>query len=170
MNKKAILVLIVFLSLTGMVFGGSGDSMSIGGVVPLVLELTLDPTSYNADDLDLDSADTLDVTATIADITIDTNSSAGWDLVVMSANDSSLINQETDAIAYTAVYVRGVTGTSTAAAAQSLTAAGVVLTSDGDRTPAGTGEVGVINIVYDQSTTYAAGYYSDLLTVTLRAK
>ena len=171
MLRKLFIFTIVLLLSLNVISAASGDSMTIGGVVPLILNLTMtqDP---GADDLDLDSATGPVTGITIASITVDTNSSAGWELVVMSENGGTLKNAvPTDTpISYTCTYVQGASGSSTSTGAQGLTTAGVILTQDTARTTAGTPEPGTLQIAYNQSTTYPAGYYSDLLTVTLRAK
>ncbi|MBI9101559.1 MAG: hypothetical protein JEY99_04020 [Spirochaetales bacterium] len=169
MKKKLLLLTIVLIFSIGTVTAASGDSMTIGGVVPLVLDLTL-VQAGTADDLTLKTGvDTEDVV--IATTTIATNSSAGWTLVVMSENGSNLINEETDSIAYTMSYATTSGGVSTTVATDALLLSTGTDIADSDaRTGESTPEVANLTISYPRSLTYAAGYYSDLLTITLRAK
>jgi len=168
MNKKAILILIVFLSGFGIIYGATGDTLTIGGSVPLILEITVTPDP-NSDDLTLVGA-AAPTTATIATIGIITNSSAGWELWVQSTNATtyaSLINADGDEIPYTLAYgsTNGTGGTVNDGTA--ITSDGIML---GEDSTVSTIEEGNLDITYDQAPDYPAGYYSDLLTITIRAK
>ncbi len=158
--KKLIIVLLMCLLMMPL-FASNGDTLNIGGVVPLQLDLVVDPSAYSPDDLVLVAGATTSVTPTIADIDIATNNTAGWELWVMSSNNASLLNDDNDAVAYTLTY--GGTGGTTSAP----TTTGVKLgeaASDVDET----GQLLIIN--YDQEPDYPAGYYTDQLTIILRAK
>jgi hypothetical protein len=168
MNKKAILILIIFLSVFGLVYGATGDTLTIGGSVPLILELTVSPDP-NADDLTLVGA-AAPATATIATIGIVTNSSAGWELWVQSTNATtyaSLINADGDEIPYTLGYTTTTGDGNTTNAGSAITSDGIMLGEDDD---VSTVEEGNLDITYAQAPDYPAGYYSDLLTITIRAK
>lgn len=168
MEKKVIIILIIFLSIFGVIYGATGDTLTIGGSVPLILELTVTPDP-NADDLTLVGA-AGPATATIATIGIITNSSAGWELWVQSTNATtyaSLINADGDEIPYTLEYSSTAGTGATVNAGTDITSDGILL---GEDTTVSTVEAGDLDITYAQAPDYPAGYYSDLLTITIRAK
>jgi len=162
--KTAVLAAVFLLAGVGAVFAASGDTLTIGGSVPLTLDLTVTP-SGDQDNITLEGAG-IGETWTVASIVIDTNASAGWELWVFAANtdgsDTYLTNADGDQIIYTIAY----DGTGGGASA-SVPTAGVKVGEEGAPNSAETGD---LIVTYDQSNAYAAGYYSDLLTITLRAK
>jgi hypothetical protein len=169
MKKRTLIIAIVaLLVLTAMplVAQNNGQTLNIGGIVPLQLTLTVDTTAYNHQNLPLET-DVVDHTETIADITVTTNNSAGWELHAFSDNLSNLVNATTDTIAYDIGVTDGVVAT---VFAPISTADGILLWEEnlGD-----TGVLlfnGTIELQYDRSATYPAGYYSDQLALVLRAK
>ncbi len=160
MKKWITILLITMLAMP--LFASNGDTLNIGGVVPLQLDLTVDPVPYSPDDLTLVAGVTTAVTALgIADIGIATNNTAGWELWVMSANAGSLLNDDGDNVDYTLTYdgSGGVTAAVPIVAGTKLGEAG----TDVD-------ESALLSINYSQEPDYPAGYYTDQLTIILRAK
>jgi len=145
-------------------FAANGETINIGGSVPLVLDLTVTPLAV-ADNLDLDAGDVVGFNVPIANISIATNNTAGWELWIFSVNSGTLNNSEPtpDTIGYTLSYA-GTGGVATTAP----TTAGLLFGQSSPPTVDDTTEE--LSITYNQSTTYAAGYYSDQLTLVLRAK
>ena len=162
--KRAIVLAVFLLAGASAVFAASGDTLTIGGSVPLTLDLTVTP-SGTQDNITLVGA-VAPSTATIASIAINTNASAGWELWVFSANAGAagtwLINADGDQIDYTMHYTN--TGGGATAA---ITDSGLKV---GEEAAPNAAESGDLVITYDQATDYPAGYYSDVLTITLRAK
>ena len=164
--KKELRVLAVaaaLLLVAAGAFAANGDTINIGGQVPLSLDLTV-VADAAADNLTLVGA-TAAFNPTIAAITIATNNTAGWELWVFAANaagaSTSMINADGDSIAYTITYAgAGTTG------AVDIPAAGVLVGEEGDAS----GDAAALSVTYDQSTTFPAGYYSDQLSIVLRAK
>ncbi len=166
----SVFVLVVVVATFG--FASNGDTINIGGMVPLILQLTVAPDPL-ADNLPMVATPAADHTQTIAGIEIVTNNTAGWELWVFPVNivgagGSALINADTDAIAYTIAY----TGTG---------GGGMVLEGDGLRLGEGAAaaplgaesaptETGDLTVTYQQSDSHPAGYYSDQLAIVLRAK
>jgi hypothetical protein len=159
---KSLTVLVLFL-VAGTAFASNGDTINIGGSVPLILTLTVAPTAV-ADNLPLTKtgADAAS-TQILSTISVVTNNTAGWELWVFSANDGTMDNADTDSLAYTLTYA-GTGGVGPVAPAT----AGVKY---GELAGASTGDTGEnLSITYTQSATHPAGYYSDQLTIVLRAK
>lgn len=156
-----LLVLLVAVAVAG--FGSNGETINIGGVVPLNLQLAVTPHVL-ADNLTLVGTNDPH-TQEISGIVIATNNSAGWELWVFSANaagaNTSLINSDADEIAYTITY-SGAGGVATT----DIPAIGLKIGEEGDAT----GDTGAISITYAQTESYPAGYYSDQLAIVLRAK
>ncbi len=168
MKKLVIVLSAVFMMLP--VFASNGDTLNIGGVVPLILDLTVDPTGTNYDNLDLVDAGGAAVTGEVlAAITIATNNTAGWTLIVTSANSDAgnpgLRNDDNDPVAYQIAY----TGAGGVAAAAIPATVGLTV---GDSNAGATAydDTGDLTIDYTQGADYPAGYYSDQLTIVLRAK
>ena len=164
MKKQLRLLSIVaaLLLVAGVAFAANGDSINIGGQVPLILDLTVVPDAA-ADNLTLVGA-AATVNPTIATITIATNNTLGWELWVFSTDldgTSSLINADGDQIDYTISYAGA--GTQPTA---TIPAIGLQVGAEGDAT----GDTAALSITYDLATTYPAGYYSDSLTIVLRAQ
>ena len=163
-TARNLLLAVFLLAGATAAFAASGDTLTIGGSVPLTLDLTVTP-SGTQDNITLVGA-AAGSTADIADIDINTNSSGGWELWVFSANagalGTGLLNADGDQIDYTIAY--GGTG---GAATMAVTDSGLKV---GEEAAPNAAETGTLTITYDQANNYAAGYYSDLLTVTLRAK
>jgi hypothetical protein len=165
--KKELRILSIVAALllvAGFAFGANGDTLNIGGQVPLILTLTVTANAA-ADNLTLVGA-TLAFNPTIAAIDIATNNTAGWELWVFSASsaglDTGMFNADGDEIVYSITYA----GTGGAAAA-AIPPAGVLIGENA----ASTGDTAaVLSVTYDQSITYPAGYYSDQLSLVLRAK
>jgi len=168
MKRTATLLLTLILLAVGAgtVWASNGDTLNIGGQVPLVLTLTV-VADANADNLTLITTG-VDVaaTATIASIDITTNNSAGWELWVFSANadatDTGMINADGDEIEYSINY----SGLGTPGVTD-IDSDGVLVGEDAANA-AQTGET--LTIGYTQSESYPAGYYSDQLSIVLRAK
>ncbi len=170
---KAILRYVLILSLlavtSGIAFAANGDTLNIGGQVPLTLDLTV-TADASADNLTLVGT-TSGFNPTIAAISITTNNNAGWELWVFSTNadgsGTSMNNGDAtpSEIAYTIEY----SGTGGGASA-AITTAGLKVGENTATAPVATPETGDLSITYDQSQTYPAGYYSDQLTIVLRAK
>ena len=168
--KKTIFILIAFLFLMPL-YASNGDTLNIGGVVPLILNLTVTPDA-NSDNLDLvDSAGPTSVTPTIAGLVIETNNSAGWELWVYSNNadggSCALINDDGDEFAYTLNYTGTGGGAAAAVTATTGTKFGEATSSD---TTARYDDTGNLVINYSQQADKPAGYYTDQLTIVLRAK
>lgn len=164
---KKSLILLVLLLVAATAFAASGETIIIGGAVPLSLILTVDTSAYTHDNLDLSSATVANHNEPIADITITTNNTAGWELIAVSENHgitgaTEMSNADGDDIAYTMTYAG--TGGVTAAP----TGTGVII---GENGASSAGDAGAeLSITYNQSTTYPAGYYSDQVELILRAK
>ena len=159
--KKSIIILVLIL-VAGTAFGANGDTINIGGSVPLILTLTVAPTAV-ADNLPLTTTGAdAPTTQNLADISVVTNNTAGWELWIFSVNDGSLDNADTDSIGYTLTYA-GTGGVATTAP----TTAGLLFGENGAATGDSTQD---LNITYTQSASHPAGYYSDQLTLVLRAK
>ena len=158
--KKSLIVLVLIL-VAGTTFAASGETIIIGGAVPLILDLTVTTTAAT-DNLDLSSVTAAGHSETIADITITTNNTAGWDLIAISENDAVMTNADGDDIAYTLTYL----GAGTAGALAPNSTTGVLLGEEADLS----GDTSTLTITYDQDTTYPAGYYSDQVALILRAK
>ncbi|MDC7226724.1 MAG: hypothetical protein PQJ61_08160 [Spirochaetales bacterium] len=159
--KKSIIVLVLLL-VAGTSFAASGETIVIGGAVPLILDLTVDPNDL-ADNLDLSSVSATGQTFEIADIDISTNNAVGWELWIVSENGSTLNNADGQTIAYTLEYT-GLGTSGTPVATNSTT--GVKY----GEAAADTSDSATLEITYDQDATYNAGYYSDQLSLLLRAK
>ncbi len=159
---KMLTMFVVLLLTATAVFASNGDTINIGGTVPLILNLTVTPDAA-ADNLPLTTtgADT-STTENLADITISTNNTAGWELWIFSVNGGSIDNDDTDSIAYTLTYA-GTGGVATTAPST----AGVLF---GQAAAATTDTAQSLDITYTQSASHPAGYYSDQLTIVLRAK
>jgi len=169
MLKKIAAIAVTLLIGLALLYAATGDTLTIGGAVPLTLDLVLTPAA-GSDNLTLDAA-AATVTPTVGSVTIVTNSSAGWELWVQSTNadgtNAMLTNADGDSINYKIGYTRTAgTGTAQNAGAE-LTNAGLLIADD---TTVSTAEQGDLVLTYDTADNYAAGYYSDLLTVTVRAK
>ena len=159
---KSLTVLVLFL-VAGTVFASNGETLNIGGTVPLTLTLNVTKEA-DLDKLALNTSNSVTI-VDVASITVASNASAGWELYIYSANGGKMLNADADEIAYTLTYA---TTESTAAAADTTpTTAGVVFASETDTSGDTTGD---LNIKYTQSTAYPAGYYSDQLTMVLRAQ
>ncbi|MDC7218737.1 MAG: hypothetical protein PQJ59_02290 [Spirochaetales bacterium] len=169
MKKLLIIVLAVLLVLP--VFASNGDTINIGGVVPLILDLDVDTSAYEFDNLTLVGA-AASTTVGLADITISTNNSAGWDLYIYSSNVSgggncALINDDLDEVSYTLEFSSTLSAGVGTGASAITDASGTqfgTTTTDTDVTD------GLLEITYSTSNDYPAGYYSDQLTVVLRAR
>ena len=171
MKKWILILLIIMLAMP--VFATNGDVLNIGGIVPLILNLTVTPTAIS-DNLTLVGDPATPTTAVIAGLVIETNNSAGWELWVYSNNadggSCALINDDGDEFTYVLDY----TGSSGANSSDDV----AVTATDG--TMYGEAEVGAGALRYDDTgnleITYTpqldnpAGYYSDQLTIVLRAK
>lgn len=173
LRKSIVLLVILLMSLTP-VFAATGDTLIIGGAVPLILTLVVTPDA-GADDLTLRAA-AATVTPTVGTVEIEANNSAGWELWVHSTNadatNAMMLNADGDPIAYLIEYDKTLgqgTGVATNVGAE-LTSAGLKIGEDTAITAEGTPEQGALVLTYDTAFTYPAGYYSDLLTITLRAK
>ena len=163
--RLSILVLVLVAG-AGLAFGANGDTLNIGGQVPLTLSLTV-TADANADNLTLitGGADT-STTAAIATIDITTNNTAGWELWVFSANsdatDTGIINADGDEIVYDVTYA-GAGGVTNG----DITTSGLKVGEDASNA---TQTAQPLSITYTQSANHAAGYYSDQLSIVLRAK
>jgi hypothetical protein len=159
-----LLIAILIAGLGGSVFAANGDTLNIGGVVPLSLDLTVtaDPSADNLPLVGVSGP----TTEPIATIDISTNNHLGWELWVFSANagvaGTSMNNADGNSIGYTINY-QGL-GTLGATA---LTDSGLKVGEAGTNATE-TGQV--LEITYNQEPDHPAGYYSDQLTVVLRAK
>lgn len=156
---KSFTVLVLLL-VASTAFAASGETIIIGGAVPLELNLTVTPTA-DADNLVLVGT-TSPNTVAIASIAITTNNTAGWDLIIISENDATLTNADSDDIAYTLLYA----GIGAPVATAPTSGAGVKYGEEADAS----GDTADLSIIYAQSTTHPAGYYSDQLSIVLRAK
>lgn len=155
--------MVLFL-VAGTAFASNGETINIGGTVPLILTLTVAPDAA-ADNLPLTTTgvDT-ETTEDLADITISTNNTSGWELWIFSVNNGTLNNSEPtpDTIGYTLTYA-GTNGAATTAPTTAGEKFGENTAATGDATQS-------LDIVYTQSKDHPAGYYSDQLTLVLRAK
>lgn len=163
-RKLALAAMLVFTS--GALFAANGDTLNIGGQVPLTLSLTVTADAA-ADNLTLITAGAdASVAADIATIDIATNNTAGWELWVFSANadatDTGMINADGDEIGYTISYA-GAGGVTTA----DITNTGLKVGEDATNATQ-TGQA--LSVTYTQSADHPAGYYSDQLSIVLRAK
>lgn len=163
---RTIAVIGVLFLAPAIAFGANGDTLNIGGIVPLVLTLTVTPDT-NADNLTLhaDPGDT--PTVEIARIDVSTNNSAGWELYAYSANaeagtTSVLMNADTDEIGYDVTF-----DSLDAEAGGPILTGGLLLKQVTDRTPETDSP---LQITYAQAPDHPAGYFSDQLTIVLRAK
>lgn len=169
MLKKIAAIAVTLLVGMALLFAATGDTLTIGGAVPLTLDLVL-TAAAGSDNLTLHAVAAA-VTPTVGSVTIVTNSSAGWELWVQSTNadgtNAMLTNADGDSIDYTIGYTRTAgTGTSQNVGAE-LTNAGLLIADD---TTVSTVEEGDLVLSFNTAENYPAGYYSDLLTVTIRAK
>lgn len=169
MTAVAIATLMVLAALP-LAAQDNGQTLNIGGLVPLQLTLTLVPDD-RAQDLPLVGT-TVDNAQIIAGVTIDTNNTAGWDLWVYSVNGSKLINNDADEIDYTIAYSgTGAVATAAIPAGSAANGTGLLVGSADDTdAPANTADTGNLTITYTQTETFPAGYYSDQIAVVLRAK
>lgn len=169
----SVFVLVVVVAAFG--FASNGDTINIGGHVPLQLTLTVTPNA-DTDNLPLDEGDIVDHEVIVAAIGITTNNTAGWDLVVFSTNagnallggSSVLVNADDDTIAYSVHY----TGAGGALTGAPITNSDALLIGEASNVdaPLNLADGGNLVITYDQSESYPAGYYSDQLAIVLRAK
>lgn len=162
---RALGVATLLLLVPALAFSANGDTLNIGGSVPLVLTLVV-TADADADNLTL-HAPAATPTVTIATIDVSTNNTAGWELWVFSATgealgSSTLRSADNENISYTVSFnsTGGVTTTP-------ITAGGLMLKED---LANGTETGSELQITYPQAENYDAGYYSDQLTVVLRAK
>jgi hypothetical protein len=152
-SKKAALAILLVLAALPMSAQDNGQTLNIGGLVPLQLTLTLIPDD-RAQDLPLVGT-TVDNDQIIAGITIATNSTAGWELWVYSVNGSELLNNDGDSIAYTITY----TGTGTLATAaipigSAANGTGLLVgTATDTDAPNNTADTGDLTITYTQTQT-----------------
>ena len=170
--KKWITILLMLLLMMPL-FATNGDVLNIGGIVPLILNLTVAP-SANSDNLTLVGDPATPVTATIAGLTIETNNSAGWELWVYSNNadggSCALINDDADEFSYVLDY----TGSSGTLSEDDVAVAASTGTMYGEA-ESGAGalrydDTGNLEITYTPQLDNPAGYYTDQLTIVLRAK
>lgn len=168
MKQRLLSVLVLLVVVATLGFASNGDTINIGGYVTLKLDLTV-LADAEADNLQLETTDALpvEVNPTIAQITISTNNTAGWELWVFAVNadgaSTAMINADADEIPYTISYA-GAAGVSE----EDIPAVGLRV---GERIDESTGEGPVaLSITYDQRNDYPAGYYSDQLAIVLRAK
>ncbi|MFP4113435.1 MAG: hypothetical protein ACOC2Y_03930 [Spirochaetota bacterium] len=168
MNKLLrVIIAVGLMTLTaGVAFAANGDTLNIGGHVPLALDLTVTASGV-ADNLPLTIAGVdAPTTQTIATIDVTTNNTAGWELWVFSENadptDTGLINADLDEITYEIEYL----GAGTTGAVDIPDTGALVGEATSDL--AQTGET--LQITYTQSEGHNAGYYSDQLAIVLRAK
>ena len=174
MKKRIVLsAMVALLVLTAMpvVAQQNGQTLMIGGLVPLTLDLTLtaDPLAQN---LPLVGTPDPAFEQSIAEIGITTNNTAGWQLFVYSTNGSDLVSASNDRIRYTIRYTGS--GGNDIGNAEEIPGGSTGLMigeSTGDGTnPAVLSELGEsLFIQYDQDD-HPAGYYSDQLAVVLRAR
>lgn len=160
---RIILGAALLLLVPALAFSANGDTLNIGGQVPLVLNLTVTPDA-DADNLTLLGSTT--PTVDIALIDVSTNNTAGWELHLFSANATGtgtfLENADGDQITYTVTF--NSTGGATTA---DVLDTGLLLKDDG----ANGEEIDTpLQITYTQEPDLAAGYYSDQLSIVLRAK
>lgn len=166
----------------------TGHTMMIGGLVPLILNLEITQHTQ-AQDLPLLGEGSHE--QVIATIEISTNNSAGWELWAYSENGSQLRNSFFDPgpggepthannfIPYTIRYDGG--------DVYSIIPEGSGFGGPGDGTTEGgdpeapfSGRIiasdvgqasdGILEIIYVQSNDYRAGYYSDIISIVLRAQ
>ena len=167
MYRRLISMLVLVVVVAAFGFASNGDTINIGGMVPLILQLTVDPDP-DADNLPMVAA-AGPTTERIAGIEIVTNNTAGWELWVFPVNivgaaGSELINADGDAIAYSILY------TGTGGGGMGLDGDGLMLGEAGPLDGTEDPEAGDLQITYEQSNAHRAGYYSDQLAIVLRAK
>ncbi len=160
---RALGAVALLLLAPALAFSANGDTLNIGGSVPLVLTLVVTPDA-NADNLVL-HAPAATPTVTIATIDVSTNNTAGWELWVFSTTgealgSSTLRSADDEDIAYTVTYPGGATGAA-------IIAGGLMLKEDPLN---GSEAASALQITYAQAEDHDAGYYSDQLTLVLRAK
>lgn len=160
--KKLIIILILALVATT-AFAANGETFNIGGTVPLTLSLDI-TLAADLDKLDLNTNNSATSVNISTALTIESNASAGWQLYAYSANDGSMLNSDSDAFPYTLTYT---TTGATGSADVTPLSTGVVIANEGDQSGDTTG---VLSMDYTQSTSAPAGYYSDQLTLVLRAQ
>ena len=164
MNKRILAIAIVaLLVLTAMpLVAQNGQTLNIGGLVPLILDLTITPDGI-AQDLPL-VGNNDDEVVVVADITISTNNSTGFELLAISQNGLLLINANADEIGYDIAFVpEGNTPTF------GVIDANDVIFSETDPT-LDTPITGTIQVQFDQSENHPAGYYSDQIALVLRTQ
>lgn len=164
MIRIAVVAVLLFAAVGA--FAQNGDTLNIGGQVPLTLDLTV-TADANADNLTLLAGGTdATTTAPIATIDITTNNTAGWELWLFSANadgvNAGIENADGDRITYTVTYA-GAGGVATT----NLTSAGLAV---GESAANVDQAAQLLSITYLQSDAHNAGYYSDQLAIVLRAK
>lgn len=166
MLRIMAVVAVLFLA-PALAFGANGDTINIGGSVPLVLSLTVTPDA-DADNLTL-HAPAANTTVSIATIDVTTNNTGGWELYAYSATAdagtaSVLANADGDDIGYSVTFTSdggaGVTDTAIPNGGQLLA----------EYASNETEVDSPLEITYAQAENYEAGYYSDQLTIVLRAK
>ncbi|MFW5686493.1 MAG: hypothetical protein ACOC0O_07565 [Spirochaetota bacterium] len=154
-----LLVAGMLLFVPALAFASNGDTLNIGGQVPLVLDLTVTPVG-NYDDLPLSGSVT--VNQTIATVEVHTNNKLGWELWIYGANSvgaqSFLESADGDTLEYTLTFGATTSG---------VDAGGRKFGEDtADIVAPGTD----LEINYTQLPDLKAGYYSDQLSIVLRAK
>jgi hypothetical protein len=164
---KMVAVAGALLLIAGAAFAANGDTINIGGQVPLTLTLVVDTTGLNSDNLTLTNAGpAADVKVTIATLDISTNNTLGWQLWVFSATangaDSAMVNADGDRIPYVIEY-DGTGGLP----AVTIPVAGLMLSDDATNAVETDGPLA---ITYSQAPDHPAGYYSDQLAIVLRAR
>ncbi|TVQ23802.1 MAG: hypothetical protein EA383_13325 [Spirochaetaceae bacterium] len=162
MKKRILLIAIVallVLTATPLVAQNNGQTLNIGGLVPLQLTIAVTP-DVDAQNLDLEGLATL--TPAIATFEVRTNNTAGWSLWVFSVNESLLVNSTGDDISYQIAVDDGVV----VPAYATIPAVGVELWDEDDAADFDA----TLRIEYTQTETFPAGYYSDQLALVLRAK
>lgn len=166
MKKRIVLgALVALLVLTAMpVVAQAGRTLTIGGLVPLTLELDLAPLAL-AQNLPLIGS-VEDFEQDIAALTITTNNTAGWELWVYSENGAVLRNVHDDEIEYR-IRFGGAFGEPTFDIPEGFGDGGLGRLIASDTT---TSDTGNLIIQYTQTETFPAGYYSDQLAVVLRAQ
>ena len=183
MTKRIIIgAIVALLVLTAMpvVAQHTGQTLTIGGLVPLRLDLTLTPAAA-AQDLPLEGPVPAEG-VTVADLTISTNNSAGWDLFAYSVNGSRLLNSAAggnrDSVDNFIDYQVAFWFDGELAADQPLLtipvgqgdgglARLIARSNDSNDIVAA---VGTLRVDFTPSTDFRAGYYSDQLAVVLRAR
>ncbi len=164
MKRRLVSVLVLVVVVATFGFASNGDTINIGGYVTLKLDLTVapDPGAVN---LTLEGT-TVDFNPLIAQITISTNNTAGWELWVFAANaaggGTALTNADGDPIPYTITYA-GTGGVGPVAIPDTGVMVGENTAADGDA-------LQELSVTYTQQEDFPAGYYSDQLAIVLRAK